>query len=114
MLTSTQLVTATILLAIVLPVVETPRLTITPFSVGSLVFTALIATGATAYLQARYQHAVSPTTAAVIYMLEPVVALAIAELLLAERLDAMEIAGAGLIILGVIVAQLRFKTAKST
>ncbi|HWF44919.1 MAG TPA: DMT family transporter [Candidatus Kapabacteria bacterium] len=109
MLTSTQLVAATLLLAIFLPAIETPHVAFTPFSIGALIFTALIATGATAYLQARYQHVFSPATAAVIYMLEPVVALAIAELLLGERLDAIEVAGAGLIVLGVIVAQLRIK-----
>jgi drug/metabolite transporter (DMT)-like permease len=112
MLTSTQLVAATLLLAIFLPAVETPHLALTPFSIGALVFTALIATGLTAYLQARYQHVFSPATAAVIYMLEPVVALAIAEVLLGERLDAIEVAGAGLIVLGVIVAQLRLRAAK--
>ena len=109
MVTSTQLVAAAALLLVFLPVVETPRFVPTPYAVGALVFTALIATGATAYLQARYQQVVSPTAAAVIYMIEPVTAMVIAEVFLTEQISFLELLGSLLIILGVVIAQLRSK-----
>ena len=105
MVTSTQLVTAAIILGIFLPAVEAPHLVLTGYVVWSLLFTALVATGATAYLQARYQSVVSPTAAAVIYMIEPVTAMIIAEVFLTEQITFLEVLGSLLIILGVIIAQ---------
>ncbi len=109
MVTSTQMVAATILAAIFLPVIETPRFALTPYSIGALLFTAFIATGTTAYLQARYQSVVSPATAAVIYMIEPVTAMLVAELFLTEQISFLEMLGGLLIILGVIIAQTKFR-----
>lgn len=109
MVTSTQMVAASLLLVLFLPAVETPRFALTPFSIGALVFTALIATGATAYLQARYQNVVSPATAAVIYMIEPVTAMLIAELFLTEQISFLDLLGGLLIITGVIIAQMKFR-----
>ncbi len=107
MVTSTQLVAASIILLAFMPVMGTQRLILTPYCIAALAFTALIATGATAYLQARYQNVVTPATAAVIYMLEPVVAMLIAEFFLTEQISFVEVLGAGLIIVGVIIAQVR-------
>ncbi len=112
MVTSTQLITAAIAGAIFLPAVETPHLTVTSYVAWSLIFTALIATGATAYLQARYQSLVSPTAAAVIYMIEPVTAMVIAEVFLTEQISFLEVLGSLLIILGVIIAQAKKKSIK--
>ena len=107
MVTSTQLVAASIILLVFMPAMGPQKLILTPYCIGALAFTALIATGATAYLQARYQNVVTPATAAVIYMLEPVVAMLIAEFFLTEQIGFAEVLGAGLIILGVIIAQVR-------
>jgi drug/metabolite transporter (DMT)-like permease len=107
MVTSSQIVAASLLFLIFVPVLETPHLAVTTFSVGALIYTGLIATGATAYLQARYQNHFSPTVAAVVYMLEPLVAMLIAELFLTERMGFNELFGGGLILLGVIIAQLK-------
>jgi drug/metabolite transporter (DMT)-like permease len=107
MVASTQLVAASVIMIGFLPVMGQEYFTLTPYSVGALAFTALICTGATSYLQARYQNVVTPATAAVIYMLEPVVAMLIAEFLLTEQIGFPEVLGAGLIILGVIIAQVR-------
>jgi drug/metabolite transporter (DMT)-like permease len=107
MVTSTQLVAASIILLIFMQAMGPQKLILSPYCIAALAFTALIATGATAYLQARYQNVVTPATAAVIYMLEPVVAMLIAEFLLTEQIGFAEVLGAGLIILGVIVAQVR-------
>jgi drug/metabolite transporter (DMT)-like permease len=110
MVSSTQLVVASILLLACLPVMGSERLTLTPYCIGALIFTALIVTGATSYLQARYQNVVTPATAAVIYMLEPVVAMVIAEFFLTEQISFVEVLGAGLIILGVIIAQMKYQS----
>ncbi len=107
MVTSSQIVAAALLFLVVLPFMETPHIHSTGTFWSAILYTALIGTGATAYLQTRYQGYVSPTAAAVIYMLEPVVAMIIAELFLTERISFLETLGALLIILGVIIAQAR-------
>src|SRR5439155_13279680 len=107
LVTSTQVVAASVIFLIFLPVLETPRVILNPFSVGALLYTGIMATGVTAYLQTRYQHYISPTAAAVIYMLEPVVAMIVAELFLTEQIGFLEVLGGLLIILGVIIAQVK-------
>ena len=105
MVTSTQIIVALLLFVVTMPFIEQPHVAFTRFSVAALIYTALVATILTAYLQTRFQHHVSPTVAAIIYMLEPVVAMIIAELFLTERMGFLELLGGGLIILGVVVAQ---------
>jgi drug/metabolite transporter (DMT)-like permease len=107
MVSSTQLVAASVLMLAFMPAMGSQKLILTPYCIGAIVFTALIVTGATSYLQARYQNVVTPATAAVIYMLEPVVAMLIAEFFLTEQISFVEVLGAGLIIVGVIIAQVR-------
>ncbi|HEY3874342.1 MAG TPA: DMT family transporter [Candidatus Kapabacteria bacterium] len=107
MVVSTQLVIASALLLICLPIIETPHFSLTNYMIFALAFTSLVVTGATAYLQARYQNVVTPSTAAVIYMLEPVSAMVIAELFLTEQISFLEVLGAGLILFGVIIAQVK-------
>jgi len=111
MVTSSQIFAASAIFLVFLPLMESPRLHISSISVSALLYTALIGTGVTAYLQARYQSHVSPTAAAVIYMLEPVVALIVAELFLTEQIGFLEVLGGLLIILGVIIAQVKSRTA---
>ena len=109
MVTSTQILAAFLIVLVFLPFLETPHINITVSCGSALLYTALIGTSATAYLQARYQNHLSPTAAAVIYMLEPVVALIVAELFLTEQIGFIETLGALLIIIGVIVAQFKKK-----
>lgn len=105
MVTSTQLVLATLIFAIFLPALETPRFDPTPMLLTIVGYTAVLATVVTAALQARFQPSISPSTAAVIYMLEPVVALMIAAAFLDERMARNDVLGSILIVLGVIIAQ---------
>jgi len=107
MVTSNQIIAATLIFIVFLPILETPRFAVTQFSIGALVYTAVFATGITAYLQTRYQNCVSPTAASVIYMLEPVVAMLVAELFLTEQIGFLDVLGGVLIILGVIIAQVK-------
>jgi drug/metabolite transporter (DMT)-like permease len=113
MVTAGQILTGTVAFLIVMPFVEVPRFHVTQYSVIALIYTGLFATCLTAYLQSRYQHHVSPTAAAVIYMLEPVVAAIIAEVFLTERMAFWEMFGAGLIIIGVIIAQVKVHPSRS-
>ncbi len=110
MVSSTQLVAASIFMLAFMPLMGPQKLVLTPYCIGAIIFTALIVTGLTSYLQARYQNVVTPATAAVIYMLEPVVAMVIAEFFLTEQISFVEVLGAGLIILGVIIAQMKYQS----
>jgi drug/metabolite transporter (DMT)-like permease len=107
MVTSTQLVLATLIFALFLPALESPRFDPTPTLLTIVVYTAVLATVVTAALQSRYQPSISPSTAAVIYMLEPVVALLIAVAFLHERMAFDDVFGSVLIVLGVIIAQVK-------
>ena len=109
MVTSSLIIACGILFLIFLPLIETPRLHITTSSVGALLYTGIFTTCLTAYLQTRYQPQISATVAAIIYMLEPVVVMIIAAVFLSERIGFPELLGGGLIILGVIIAQLKFE-----
>lgn len=105
MLIGVQLVIATAVLLLFLPFESmhiSPNLTL----LSSILYTALFATALTGFLQARYQPLLSPTIAVIFFMLEPVVALAIGLAVLDEHILPLEIAGAILIVVGVVIAQL--------
>ena len=111
MVSSTQLVAASIFMLIFMPLMGPQKLVLTPYCVGAIVFTALIVTGLTSYLQARYQNVVTPATAAVIYMLEPVVAMVIAEFFLTEQIGFAEVLGAGRLLFSEsIIAQMKYQS----
>ena len=110
MVTSSQIVVASMIFVVFLFLFDTPRFHITPYVVASLIYTGLVATVLTAYLQARYQNHVTPASAAIIYMLEPLVAMIIGMIFLHERIGIPGMLGGGLIILGVIIAQVKFET----
>ncbi len=111
MVTGTMMVTSTLFFFLCLPV-ESPYVHFTAFSIEALLYTGLISTVFTAYLQTRYQNHVSPSVAAIIYMLEPVVAMIVAEIFLTERMGFPELLGGVLIILGVIIAQVSDRSSK--
>jgi drug/metabolite transporter (DMT)-like permease len=105
--TAGQLITGSIIFLLCMPILETPTVHLTKYAVGSLVYTGIFATCLTAYLQSRYQHHISPTAASIIYMLEPVVAALIAWFILGEYMGAAEAIGAGLIVAGVVISQIK-------
>lgn len=107
-ISSNQLVAATLVIGISMLVVESPRVSLTGDLVWATLYTAIFATALTTYLQNRYQHVPTATVAALIFMLEPVVAAIIGFIFLNEVLESVQLFGAVLIIVGVIVAQLRF------
>jgi drug/metabolite transporter (DMT)-like permease len=106
-ISSNQLLIATITIGLALLLIETPRIEVTKNLTYAVLYNGILATALTTYLQNRYQQTVSATVAALIFMLEPVVAAMVGFLFVGEQLTTEELFGACLIIVGVIVAQIR-------
>jgi drug/metabolite transporter (DMT)-like permease len=75
--------------------------------VGALCFTAVFCTAIGFHMQIRWQPRTTATAAAVIYTTEPVFAVVFAFMILDERLTSAAWIGAGLIFLGMILAEFR-------
>jgi drug/metabolite transporter (DMT)-like permease len=106
-ISSNQLLVATITIGLALLLIETPRIEVTKNLTYAVLYNGILATALTTYLQNRYQQTVSATVAALIFMLEPVVAAIVGFFFVNEQLGTVELIGALLIIVGVIVAQIR-------
>lgn len=75
-------------------------------TLGSIAYLILATTILTTFLQARYQKESTPSRAAVLFSMEPVFGAFFAYLLLGEQMGKRAFAGAGLILLGVLVSEL--------
>lgn len=106
-ISSNQLLVATITIGVSIFFIETPRIEVTQKATTAILYNGILATALTTYLQNRYQQTVSATVAALVFMLEPVVAAIVGYLFVNEQLGTEELFGAALIIVGVIVAQIR-------
>ncbi len=73
----------------------------------ALAYTTILATALSTYMQSMYQKEITPTAAVLIYTLEPVVATIIAYLFMNEQFTAGEWLGAGLIVGGMLLGQIR-------
>lgn len=107
-----QVGAAFVVAAVVLPLAavagwEIPRLVWTPRVLGALVVTAVFATALAFAVQSWAQQFTSPTHTAILYSLEPVFAALTSYVVFAERLSGRGWLGAGLILAGVLVAELR-------
>ncbi len=71
-----------------------------------MAYLTLFATVITTYVQSRYQKDTTPTRAAVIFSIEPLIASVIAYFVLGERLGQMGVLGGALIIFGVLTSEL--------
>ena len=88
-----------------LPVLETPRINLSPAFFGLMLF--LGAGGlATFYGQIRAQQVLSPTVTALVFCVEPVFASAASHVVFGEVLSLLQLGGAGLILCAVGVAAL--------
>jgi drug/metabolite transporter (DMT)-like permease len=97
--------------AVALPVVslaglEAPRLNWTPGLALALVVTAVLATAVAFSVQIWAQQFTSATHTAVLYSMEPVFAALTSYVVLGERLNSRGLLGAGLILAGVLLAEL--------
>lgn len=87
--------------------IEPIKLVWTTKLILALLVTAGLATALAFSLQTWAQQFTTPTHTAIIYALEPVFAALASYLILAEQLGGLALLGAGLILAGVIVAELR-------
>jgi drug/metabolite transporter (DMT)-like permease len=91
---------------IVMPFVEVPAIRFTTTMLTALAYTALLATVVSTYIQTRYQKETTPTRAAIIFSIEPVVAAVLAFYFLGENIGTLGVLGGGLIILGLLISEL--------
>jgi drug/metabolite transporter (DMT)-like permease len=92
--------------------IENTYLRVTNQLVLSLLYTSLLATVITTYLQTRYQKNVTPTMAGIIFSFEPVFAAFVAIIFINERIYGFGIAGCVLIFCGLLISEL-FNTQNS-
>jgi drug/metabolite transporter (DMT)-like permease len=85
---------------------ETPRFVVSARSLLSLGYLTVLATLLSSWIQTRFQKDTTPTRAAVIFSVEPVIAAGVAALLLGETMGPLGFSGGALIILGVLVSEL--------
>lgn len=85
---------------------ETPTIDLPADTWGAIAFTGLVATALVFSLQVYVQRFTTPTHVALLFSLEPVFAALFGWLLASERLGAKELAGCGLILFGMIIAEL--------
>jgi drug/metabolite transporter (DMT)-like permease len=85
---------------------ETPRFAVTTQSVLTMTYLTFLATLFTTWVQTRFQKDTTPTRAVVIFSVEPVIASAIAYVLLGETLGYLGMFGGLLIIAGVLLSEL--------
>lgn len=104
-LVAVQLSTVAILSALCIPL-GAPRFSPTPAYWGAVVTTGLIASAAAISIQTWAQSRTSAVRAAVIFSLEPVVAVVASVLLGRESPGLTELVGGGLIITGVLASEL--------
>jgi len=105
-----QIAFAAIFMLFALPLGGSPQLHLTPTAIAALAITALLATAAAFTIQSWAQQILPPTHTALILTLEPVFAALTSLLFFHERFGPRELFGAGLILAGILLAELRSST----
>jgi drug/metabolite transporter (DMT)-like permease len=105
-LTLLQLVVTCVLSAAAAPFFETVEVHFTTGLIWALLYTAILATVFSTYLQTKYQRETTPTKAAIIYSMEPVLANAIAFFAFGEFIGYIGAVGGFLIIAGLLASEL--------
>lgn len=86
--------------------IEEVKLNITGNIVFAILYTSIFASIIATVIQLKYQRAVSPTKAGIIFSVEPIFAALFAYFLLNEKISNFGLAGCLLIFIGVIVSEL--------
>lgn len=89
-------------------VAESRSLALTPQIVAAILWMALVATVVTFLAQTWAQQRMPATHAAILFALEPVFTALFAALFLGERMTRRDWSGAGLVLLGIVVSELKF------
>lgn len=106
-LATTQIATTAVISTVAALVVEAPTWPIPTFVWGAAAFTGVLATGLAFGVQTTAQVFTTPTHTALIFATEPVFAALFGFLLAGERLSGQAWLGCGLILAGMMVAELR-------
>ncbi|HYM21120.1 MAG TPA: DMT family transporter [Candidatus Kapabacteria bacterium] len=104
-LATMQLTVALGVILVTMPFVESPHITVTGNDIFAILYTAILTTAISTFMQAYYQKEITPTAATLIYTLEPVVTALIGFILVGETMNPAELAGCGLIIGAMIAGQ---------
>jgi drug/metabolite transporter (DMT)-like permease len=78
----------------------------TPAVIGGILYLAVLASVVASYVHSKYQRETTPTKAAIIFTMEPVIAAAVAAAMLGERMTAAEFVGAALMVAGLLASEL--------
>ncbi|MFC1562588.1 DMT family transporter, partial [candidate division KSB1 bacterium] len=106
-LTFFQLIITAILNTLAIPFFETPRFTFTLTVVWAILITSVLCSAAAVYIFNRVQRHTTAAHAAIIFTMEPVFAALIAYLFYGERMGSIGILGAGLILTGMLLSELK-------
>ena len=101
-----QVATSAVLMFATVPIAEHASARWTPLVIWAILITGLLGTAAAFTVQAWAQQFTPATHTALIFLLEPVFALATSFLVLHERLGVRASLGAGLILAGVVLSEL--------
>lgn len=105
-LTVLQLLVTAVLAFLSSPLFETPFLHSSPGLWAHLLYLSLLGSVVAVYVMTRYQQAVTPTRAAILYSLEPVFSAFLAVLILRESFSLSQTGGALLIVTGVLLSEI--------
>lgn len=105
-LTAVQLLVTSLVAFATSPVFETPFLNSSFLLWGNMLFLSLLGSVVAVYVMTRFQHFVTPTRAAILYSLEPVFSVLLAVIILREYFSPVQLAGAVLIISGVLLSEI--------
>ncbi len=109
-----QIITCALLHWAAIPLLEHPFVQWSPIVIWAILITAFGCTAIAFAIQAWAQQFTPPTHTALIFSLEPVAAWATSYLLLGERLGIRATIGAGLILAGVLISELKGAAGKSS
>ncbi len=102
-----QAVAAAMLMFLTFPLIERAHVVWSPRVIGAILVTGILGTAAAFAIQAWAQQFTPPTHTALIFLLEPVFAWITSYLVLHERLGMRASFGAGLILAGIVISELR-------
>jgi len=105
-LTFLQVATCAVLAWSIVGATGSSDLTFSGESLTALAYLTLLATLVTTLVQTRYQKDTTPTRAAVIFSVEPVLAAIYAYFLLNERIGEAGVLGGGLIVVGILISEI--------
>jgi len=101
-----QFVVTSLMAFVLTPVLDSTPAHFTLGAMGSVLYLAFFASTVAIFIQSKYQRETTPTKAAIIFSLEPVIAAIIAYFVLSEVMGAIEVIGAVVMFAGLLISEL--------